>query len=89
MQPNALEIANELNRIYDTSLTNDLVAALQTDALLVDVLLLCSQCKQPVKARINTPNWIRVEWIGSSGECLQCHQQSKAKNGEKVSNNGR
>jgi hypothetical protein len=27
----ALQIANELNRIYDTTLTNNLVAALQPD----------------------------------------------------------
>lgn len=73
----AIEIANELNRIYDTTLTNDLVTVLQTDALLVDVLLLCSHCKQPIKARINTPNWLRVEWIGPSGECLTCHQATR------------
>lgn len=44
---------------------------------LVDVLLLCTRCKQPIKARINTPNWLRVEWIGPFGECLRCFQEAK------------
>lgn len=44
---------------------------------LVDVLLLCTRCKQPIKARINTPNWIRCEWIGPWGECLKCFQETK------------
>lgn len=73
----ALQIAVELNRIYDTKLTNDLVAALTTNALLVDVLLLCIECRQPIKARITTQQWIRVEWIGPSGACLSCHQKKK------------
>lgn len=47
------------------------------DALLVDVLLLCTNCKQPIKARIHTPNWLRVEWIGPEGECLRCVQEAK------------
>lgn len=45
---------------------------------LVDVLLLCARCQQPIKARINTPNWIRCEWIGPWGECLRCFQEAKA-----------
>lgn len=47
------------------------------DLYLVDVLLLCTECKRPIKARINTPNWLRVEWIGPSGECLACYQKKK------------
>lgn len=50
------------------------------DALLVDVLLLCTNCQQPIKARINTPNWLRVEWIGPEGECLRCFQEMKDAN---------
>ena len=76
------EIADEINRIYDTQLTNDLVASLLPDALLIDVLLLCTRCRQPIKARINTPNWLRVEWIGPWGECLKCYQQVKEANDE-------
>jgi hypothetical protein len=72
-----LEIAGELNRIYDTDLTNNLVAALQPDLRLVDVLLLCVECRQSIKARINTQQWIRVEWIGPSGECQACHSRQK------------
>lgn len=49
-----------------------------TDYLgLVDVLLLCTRCREPIKARINTPNWLRVEWISSEGECLRCFQEAK------------
>lgn len=42
-----------------------------------DVLLLCTTCQQPIRARINTCNWIRAEWIGPSGECLKCYQEGK------------
>jgi hypothetical protein len=79
---NALQIANELNRIYDTALTNDLVAALEPDPRLVDVLLLCAECRQPIKARINTQQWIRVEWIGPSGECQACASKVKERSGD-------
>lgn len=44
---------------------------------LTDVLLLCTECRQPIRARINTQQWIRVEWIGPSGECLQCYQAKR------------
>lgn len=44
---------------------------------LTDVLLLCTQCREPIKARINTQQWIRVEWIGPDGQCLKCHQAAK------------
>jgi hypothetical protein len=44
---------------------------------LTDVLLLCVECRQPIKARINTSQWIRVEWIGSNGECQACHSRQK------------
>lgn len=49
----------------------------ETNALLVDVLLLCVECQQPIKARINTNQWIRVEWIGPSGECQSCYGLAK------------
>lgn len=84
----AFEIASQLNQIYDTQLTNDLVAALQPDALLVDVLVLCVECREPIKARINTPNWIRVEWIGPSGECQRCHNEVKEAGNVVVSSAG-
>lgn len=43
---------------------------------LIDVLLLCTRCRQSIKARINTPNWLRVEWVGPEGECLKCYQEA-------------
>lgn len=46
---------------------------------LTDVLLLCTECSEPIKGRINTQQWIRVEWIGPEGECLKCYQEKKAK----------
>lgn len=52
-----------------------------TAMYLTDVLLLCTQCRRPIKARINTQQWIRVEWIGPSGECLSCYQKAKESNG--------
>ena len=48
-----------------------------TTTYLTDVLLLCTVCREPIKARINACNWLRVEWIGPSGECLKCYQESK------------
>lgn len=48
-----------------------------SDEYLSDVELLCTQCKRPIKARINTQQWIRVEWIGPEGECLSCYQVKK------------
>lgn len=44
---------------------------------LTDVEILCTTCRQPIKARINTQQWIRAEWIGPSGECLNCYQKAK------------
>lgn len=49
----------------------------ETNALLVDVLLLYVECHQAIKARINTNQWIRVEWIGPSGECQSCYNNRK------------
>ncbi len=43
------------------------------DLYLSDVELLCVTCKQPIRARINTSAWIRVEWISPSGECKSCN----------------
>lgn len=47
------------------------------ETMLIDVLLLCTECQQPIKARINMPQWIRVEWIGPSGECQRCYNEKK------------
>lgn len=47
------------------------------DIYLTDVLVLCVDCQQPIKARINTQQWIKVEWIGPEGECLGCYQRKK------------
>lgn len=47
---------------------------------LLDVLLLCVRCREPIRARINTPNWLRVDWIGPEGECLRCYQEAKETN---------
>lgn len=48
------------------------------DTYLVDVLLLCAECGESIKGRINTQQWIRVEFIGPEGECLKCYQEKKA-----------
>lgn len=47
------------------------------DKYIISVELLCVTCKQRIKAWINSPNWIRVEWISPSGECQACNQKSK------------
>ncbi len=47
------------------------------DLYLSDVLLLCVTCRQPIKARINTSSWIRVEWISPQGECKGCVDRNK------------
>lgn len=44
---------------------------------IVSVLLLCVECKQAIKATINSPQWLRAEWIGPSGECQSCNQLEK------------
>lgn len=50
------------------------------EVMLIDVLLLCTECQQPIKARISTPQWLRVEWIGPAGECQVCYQRKKETN---------
>lgn len=49
----------------------------KTDLYLTDVTILCTECQRPIKARINTQQWIRVEWIGPSGECQACYNNKK------------
>lgn len=49
---------------------------------LTDVLLLCTECSKPIKGRINTQQWIRVEWIGPEGECLKCYQEKTVNRNE-------
>lgn len=56
-----------------------------TPIYLTDIELLCTECRQPIKARINTCNWLRVEWIGPSGECLSCYQ--RVRRGERNGDN--
>jgi hypothetical protein len=55
-----------------------------SETYLTDILLLCVECRQLIKGRINTSQWIRVlEWIGPDGECQACHGKRKDKvNGE-------
>jgi hypothetical protein len=53
------------------------IRPMSADMYLVDVFLLCVECRQPIKARINTQQWIRVEWIGPSGECRACYNRQK------------
>ena len=48
---------------------------------LTDVLLLCVTCRQPIKARINTPQWVRVEWIAPDGSCQSCWNDRKEHKG--------
>jgi hypothetical protein len=60
---------------------------MSTDLYLSDVELLCTTCKQPIKARINTPQWIRVEWISPQGECQACHSESKQQSTKETDSN--
>lgn len=50
---------------------------------LTDVEILCVDCHRPIKARINTQQWIRVEWIGPSGECQRCYQAKREQGKER------
>lgn len=52
-------------------------AELNDRQYLVDVLLTCTECGELIKARINTPQWIRCEWIGPEGECQKCAKAKK------------
>jgi hypothetical protein len=47
------------------------------DTYIVSVHLLCVECHQPIKAWINSQNWIRVEWISPEGECQVCWRLGK------------
>jgi hypothetical protein len=42
-----------------------------------DVLLLCSRCREPIKATITTAQWIKVQWIGPEGECQRCWSEAR------------
>lgn len=44
---------------------------------LSDILLLCVECGEPIKARINTSQWLRVEWISPEGQCKSCYDKQK------------
>lgn len=70
-----LEAQEIVERYNDTSLPS----STPDEVMLIDVLLLCAECQQPIKARINTSQWIHVEWIGPSGECQACYQVKKEK----------
>lgn len=55
----------------------------QSDEMYItSVLLLCTECKQPIKATINSPQWIKCEWIGPEGECQGCNQMKKREVGD-------
>jgi hypothetical protein len=60
----------------------------RNDTYLSDVLLLCVECQQPIKARINTPYWLRVEWIGPAGECQVCNNKQKDEHNGRKSTTG-
>lgn len=47
------------------------------DIYLSDILLLCVECHQPIKARINTSQWVKVEWISPDGQCKTCYDKRK------------
>jgi hypothetical protein len=49
----------------------------ETEVWLADVHLLCVECSEPIKARINSQSWIKVEWIGPEGQCRGCYQELK------------
>lgn len=48
-------------------------------AYLTPVLLLCVECREPIKATITTERWIKVEWISPDGLCQQCNRLAKEK----------
>lgn len=48
-----------------------------TAVYLADVLLLCTECGAAIKGRINTSQWIRVDFIGPEGECQACVHHKK------------
>lgn len=52
------------------------------DIWLSDIYLLCVTCREPIRARISTANWIRVEWISGDGECQRCHKLGKERKDE-------
>jgi len=54
----------------------------RSEVYLADVLLLCVTCRQPIKARINTAQWIRCEWISLQGECQECAQARKERDND-------
>lgn len=47
------------------------------DKYIVPIEVLCVTCKQPIKGWVNSPQWLRVEWISPQGECRACDQQAK------------
>jgi hypothetical protein len=57
------------------------------ETYLTDVLLLCVECQQPIKARINTQQWIRVEWISPEGTCQVCWNKAKEERGGQSGSN--
>ncbi len=56
----------------------------EPEVFLADVLLLCTECGEPIKGRVNTAQWIRVEWIGPEGECQGCYNEKKRSANEQV-----
>lgn len=52
-------------------------ATLRSDTYITPVLLLCAECKQPIRVTITTAQWIKCEWISPDGTCQACYQQKK------------
>jgi hypothetical protein len=49
------------------------------DIYITPVLLLCATCQSPIKAWINSSQWIRCEWVSPNGERQECHRKRKKK----------
>lgn len=71
-----------------TTTTTPMTTPMTTPIYLTDIEVLCAECRQPIRARINTQQWIRVEWIGPGGECLSCYQKVKTNEKDREETNG-
>lgn len=50
---------------------------MSADTYVTPVLLLCAECREPIKATITTEKWIKVEWISPEGTCQNCNRLAK------------
>lgn len=53
------------------------IASNSDNKYIIPVEVLCVTCKQPIKAWINSPQWLRVEWISPEGNCQRCYNEAK------------